>query len=91
MTGFATLPDYRGHGFAGYLLRRMEGEIRSLGVRTAFAIARARSCPANITFARAGYTYAGTLADSVNICGSLEDMNVWYRPLAGCGAASSQG
>ena len=91
MTGFATLPDYRGHGFAGYLLRRMEGEIRSLGVRTAFAIARARSYPANITFARAGYTYAGTLADSVNICGSLEDMNVWYRPLAGCEAASSQG
>ncbi len=91
MTGFATLPDYRGHGFAAYLLRLMEEEMRSLGVKTAFSIARARSYPANITFARAGYTYAGTLADSVNICGSLEDMNVWYRPLAGCEAASSQG
>ena len=86
MTGFATLPGYRGHGFAGSLLRRMEAEMHRLGVKTVFAIARARSYPANITFARAGYTCAGTLAESVNICGSIEDMNVWYRPL-GFGAA----
>lgn len=83
MTGFATLPDYRGHGFASYLLRQVEGEMRSLGVRTTFAVARACSYPANITFARAGYTYAGTLDDSVNICGSIEDMNIWYRSLTG--------
>ena len=79
MTGFATLPDYRGRGFAGYLLQRMEEDMRSLGVQTTFAVARARSYPANITFARAGYAYAGTLADCTNICGSLEDMNIWCR------------
>jgi putative beta-lysine N-acetyltransferase len=91
MTGFATLPDYRGRGFARYLLQRMEAEMRLIGVKTVFAIARARSYPANITFSRAGYTYAGTLADSVNICGSLEDMNVWYRPPGNGEAASPQG
>ncbi len=91
MTGFATLPEYRGRGFAGRLLRRMEAEMRRLGMKTVFAVARARSYPASITFARAGYTCAGTLAKSVNICGSLEDMNVWYRPLGSGEAASPRG
>lgn len=91
MTGFATVPGYRGRGFAGYLLQRMEEEVRSIGVRTAFAIARACSPPANITFARAGYTYAGTLPESVNICGSLEDMNFWHKTLAGSEEAPSSG
>lgn len=88
MTGFATLPEYQGHGFASYLLREVERDIHSLGIKTAFAIARGSSYPANITFARAGYKYAGTLAASVNICGSLETMNVWYRPLGDGGAPS---
>ncbi|NLZ29399.1 MAG: putative beta-lysine N-acetyltransferase [Methanomicrobiales archaeon] len=91
MTGFATVPDYRGRGFAGYLLQRMEEEMRSLGVQTVFAVARARSYPANITFARAGYTHAGALAECVNICGSLEDMNIWCRSLTSDEATSPQG
>ncbi len=81
MTGFATLPEYRGRGFSGRLLRQMEMKMRLIGIKTAFAIARARSYPANIVFARAGYTHAGTVPGCVNICGSLEDMSVWSRPL----------
>lgn len=81
MTGFATLPEYRGRGFSGRLLRQMEAKMRSIGIKTTFAIARARSYPANIVFARAGYTHAGTVPGCVNICGSLEDMSVWYRLL----------
>ncbi|WP_243670743.1 GNAT family N-acetyltransferase [Methanoculleus chikugoensis] len=83
MTGFATLPEYRGgRGFSGRLLRWMETKMRSIGIKTAFAIVRARSYPANITFARAGYTHAGgTVPGCVNICGSFEDMSVWYRLL----------
>lgn len=90
MTGFATLPGYRGYGFAGHLLHRMEADLRSTGIRTAFAVVRARSYPANITFARAGYTCTGTLAGCVNICGSLEDMNIWYKPLNDTGETSMQ-
>lgn len=91
MTGFATLPGCRGHGFAGYLLHRMESDLCSTGIKTAFAVVRARSHPANITFARRGYTCTGTLAGCVNICGALEDMNIWYKPLDGRGAISSAG
>jgi len=91
MTGFATLPEYRGCGFSGYLLQQMETKMRSIGVKTTFAIARARSYPANIIFARAGYTHAGTVPGCVNICGSLEDMSIWYRLLDDRMAAPSRG
>ncbi len=33
----------------------------------------------NITFAKTGYTYAGTLINNTNISGRLESMNVWYK------------
>ena len=91
MTGFATLPEYRGCGFSSHLLRQMETKMRSTGIKTTFAIARARSYPANIIFARAGYTHAGTVPGCVNICGSLEDMNVWYRLLDDRMAAPPRG
>jgi putative beta-lysine N-acetyltransferase len=81
MTGFATLPGYRGHGFAAILLQLMEDDVSSSGIKTVFAIARAGSYPANITFARAGYAFAGALSESVNICGSVEDMNVWWKSI----------
>lgn len=81
MTGFATLPGYRGHGFAAILLQLMEDDVYSSGIKTVFAIARAGSYPANITFARAGYAFAGALSESVNICGSVEDMNVWWKSI----------
>ncbi|WP_332450781.1 putative beta-lysine N-acetyltransferase [Methanoculleus sp.] len=91
MTGFATLPEYQGCGFSDHLLRQMEAKMRSIGIKTAFAIARARSYPANIIFARTGYTHAGTVPGCVNICGSLEDMSVWYRLLDGRMAAPPRG
>lgn len=91
MTGFATLPEYRGRGFSARLLRQMEAKMRSIGIKTTFAIARARSHPANIVFARAGYTHAGTVPGCVNICGSLEDMSIWYRLLDERMAATPRG
>ena len=35
----------------------------------------------NITFAKHGYHYAGTLNNNTNICGRIESMNVWYKSL----------
>ncbi|KAF5046829.1 hypothetical protein DSECCO2_466720 [anaerobic digester metagenome] len=81
MTDFATRPDYRGHGLAGHLLRRMETAMRSAGMKTAYTIARATSFPMSITFSRAGYAHGGTLLNNTGICGGLESMHVWYRPL----------
>jgi putative beta-lysine N-acetyltransferase len=81
MTDFATLPDYRGGGLANYLLTRMEEEIREFGIKTAYTIARAYSFGMNITFARNGYEFCGTLTNNTEISGGLESMNVWFKPL----------
>lgn len=81
MTDFATRPDCRGQGLATYLLDRMEVEVRSNGIKTAYTIARAYSCGMNITFAKHGYEFAGTLTNNTQISGQLESMNVWYKTL----------
>jgi len=81
MTDFATLTDYRGNGFANFLLNIMEKEISKKDILTAYTIARAYSYGMNITFAKGGYTYTGTLVNNTNISGSFESMNVWYKHL----------
>lgn len=81
MTDFATLPTYRGHGLAFCLLEKMEEEMRKEEMLTAYTIARALSAGMNVTFARAGYKFAGTLTNNTNICGRIESMNVWYKRL----------
>jgi putative beta-lysine N-acetyltransferase len=81
MTDFATLPEYRGHGLALHLLRQMEPVVKSHGIRSLFTIARAYSFGMNITFARNGYSFGGTLVNNTNISGNLESMNVWYKTL----------
>lgn len=81
MTDFATRPDQRGGGFATFLLARMEEEMQRRRVPTAYTIARAVSFGMNITFARSGYRFGGTLTNNTNISGSLESMNIWYKPL----------
>lgn len=81
MTDFATPPAYRGSGFALFLLRKMEEIVKARGIRALFTIARAYSYGMNITFARNGYCYGGTLTNNTNIFGRLESMNVWYKIL----------
>jgi len=79
MTDFATSPEYRGKGLSQYLLQQMENEMSKKGIKTAYTIARALSVGINMTFAKMGYTYGGTLKNNTNICGKLESMNVWYK------------
>ena len=81
MTDFATRPERRGGGFATFLLARMEEEMARREVPTAYTIARAVSFGMNITFARCDYRFGGTLTNNTNISGSMESMNVWYKPL----------
>jgi hypothetical protein len=35
----------------------------------------------NVTFARCGYRFAGTLINNTQISGRIESMNVWYKGL----------
>lgn len=81
MTDFATLPTCRGEGLAGFLLTQMEAHLRRIGFQTAYTIARAYSFGMNVTFARGGYSYSGTLTHNTQISGQLESMNVWYKDL----------
>jgi len=79
MTDFATLPEYRGRGFASYLLQCMENDMQKRNIRVAYTIARAISYGINILFSKSGYSYAGTLLNNTNISGNIENMNVWYK------------
>jgi len=81
MTDFAVLPDYRGYGFALYMLKNMEKKLEKMGIKTAYTIARAMSAGMNITFAKNGYTFGGTLINNTDISGQIESMNVWYKNL----------
>lgn len=81
MTDFATLPSYRGRGLAVVLLDKMEAAMKQRGMRTAYTIARSLSAGMNITFAKMGYVFAGTLTNNTNISGNIESMNVWYKRL----------
>ncbi|MDF1579367.1 MAG: putative beta-lysine N-acetyltransferase [Desulfuromonadales bacterium] len=81
MTDFATHPAALGHGFATRLLARMEHDLRPRSIKTSYTIARAYSFGMNITFARLGYKFSGTLINNTDISGGLESMNVWYKPL----------
>jgi len=81
MTDFATHPDCRGRGLATRLLQDLERLMSESGIRTCYTIARATSFGMNITFAKNGYEYGGTLVKNTQISGGLESMNVWYKRL----------
>lgn len=81
MTDFATLPEYRGKRLALFLLQVMEQEMKDRNVPTLFTIARALSAGMNITFAKNGYRFSGTLINNTNISGKIESMNIWYKRL----------
>ena len=82
MTDFATDPAHRRASFGAHLLAAMEANARQDGVKTAFTIARAVSYGINILFARAGYTFGGTLVNNTNISGRVQSMNIWYKSLS---------
>lgn len=81
MTDFATLKPYQGNGFATHLLTHMEEIMMLSQYSTLYTIARSLSFGMNITFAKLGYKYTGTLVNNTNISGGLESMNVWAKQL----------
>lgn len=81
MTDFATHPDFQGKGLASFLLARMETDMKDRQIATLYTIARAYSYGMNITFAKNGYFFSGTLTNNTQISGTLESMNVWYKLL----------
>lgn len=80
MTGFAPDPRSGGKGFAASLLKVMERSVKNEGIIPAYTIARALSRPNNATLSGAGYRF-GVLLNNTAICGSMENMNDWYKKL----------
>jgi beta-lysine N6-acetyltransferase len=91
LTDFATSPRHRRQGLASSLLFMMEQEIWRHGFQTAYTIARATSPGMNLSFAGAGYCFAGTLINNTQISGRIESMNVWYKKLTSAENNSSAG
>lgn len=81
MTDFAVLPEHRGKQLAKHLLQRMEEEMKGMGIKTVYTIARSISYPMNVTFSGADYSFGGTLWNNTQISGKIESMNVWHKPL----------
>ncbi|MCL3782176.1 putative beta-lysine N-acetyltransferase [Prolixibacteraceae bacterium JC049] len=81
MTDFATLPEYAGHNFSSILLKEMEQEMRTQGIKTLYTIARLNSVSMTKTFLRNDYKYTGTLINNTQISGKIESMNVLYKRL----------
>lgn len=81
MTDFATDPPHRGQGLAIILLAEMEKAMQARKIPTAYSIARAASFGMNITFAKMGYTFAGSLIKNTQISGQFEDMNIWFKSI----------
>lgn len=81
MTDFATVPACRGLGLAGRLLDHMDIKTRTLGIKTAYSIARTSSIGMNTVFKNSGYKCAGILKNNSQICGSIQSMTVWYKHL----------
>lgn len=80
MTDFATLPEWRGNGFAESLLRYMDDMIDGTGdIKTVYTIARATSYGMNSVFRKCGYIYSGLLINNTQISGCIRSMAVWYK------------
>lgn len=81
MTDFAVLPQHRENNLSFFLLKEMEKEMCSLGIKSLYTIARATSFSMNSTFSKSNYSFGGTLVKSTQIGGDIEDMNVWFKNL----------
>jgi putative beta-lysine N-acetyltransferase len=81
MTDFATDPEYAGNNLSLILLRTMEQDMIARGIKKVYTIARSFSAGMNITFAKQGYEYSGTLVNNTNISGNIESMNIWHKSI----------
>lgn len=81
MTDCATYPQYRGKGLLTNLMFQLESELKSNGFYTLYSLCRATEPGINKALCKLQYNYTGRLINNCNICGSLEDMNIWVKRL----------
>jgi hypothetical protein len=70
-----------GKGFCRIPPPRYGTSVKNEGIMAAYTIARALFRPNNATLSGAGYPSGVLLPNNTTICGSMENMNVWYKKL----------
>lgn len=82
MTDFAILEKFRGKKLSLFLLNEMEKVMKERNIKTAYSMSRAQSYGMNITLAKFGYRYGGTVINNANLGGGIESLNIWYKSLS---------
>lgn len=75
----ATLPEHRGNSLLSTQFICLEKLMKEMKIKTLFSYSRALSLGMNLVNKKLGYRYGGCLIKNSNICGNLENMNVWYK------------
>ncbi|CAJ38103.1 putative beta-lysine N-acetyltransferase [Methanocella arvoryzae] len=81
LADLVTHPDFSMNGVSGFLLCRMDEEMRAECMKVSYTTVRALAYPVNAVFAREGYFYCGTLVNNTRDSECFESANVWYKPL----------
>jgi len=81
VTDCATYPEYRGRGILSNIIYDLELELKNRGFITLYSLSRAINPGVNIVLSRHNYKFTGRLINNCNICGTLEDMNIWVKTI----------
>ena len=79
ITDCATVPEEQGKGIMQHILKELEEDLREIGIKTAYTLARGMSVGMNRVFFRLGYEFSGRLINNCDIFGKFEDMNIWVK------------
>ncbi len=76
-----TLVEHQGNNLLSYQFTYLEKFMKAKGIKTLFSYSRSLSIGMNLVNKKQGFTYGGRLKQNSNICGKIENMNVWYKNL----------
>lgn len=77
----ATYRQYRSRQLLSYQVAHLVPRLKKIGVKTLFSYSRSVSHGMNLVNAKHGFTFGGRMVQNSNICGRLENMNIWYKQL----------
>lgn len=81
ITDCATYPDYSNKGILSGIIYSLECNLRANGFMTLYSLSRAINPSINFVLSRHNYIFTGRMVNNCNICGTLEDMNIWVKQL----------
>ncbi|OPJ64428.1 putative beta-lysine N-acetyltransferase [Clostridium oryzae] len=77
----ATYPLYRCKGILSNIVYSLEEDLKNKGFITLFSLSRATNISMNIVLSKYNYKFGGRLINNCNICGTFEDMNIWFKDI----------